>query len=66
MKIDARGAAVQRKTESVLQRYETRSAPMAADADMSQFGAEGWQLVSVVPIPSDPGMVMAYFQRSRQ
>lgn len=65
MRIDARTAQIERKPESV-RRFETRSAVMAHDADMSQFGSEGWQLVSVIATPSDPGTVTAYFQRPRQ
>jgi len=43
-------------------RYEYRSEIMPRDADLSQFGAEGWELVAVVASPGD--MAVFYFKRA--
>ena len=45
-------------------RWEYKSGRMEADADLSQYGTEGWELVSVVPVLTDPGQVTAYFKRA--
>lgn len=33
------------------------------DADLTQYGAEGWECYSVVPIPMDPSRAVFYFKR---
>lgn len=67
MKADMRHARFEPKVVTntrVGVRWEHRSAKMDSDADMSQFSGEGWELVSVVPTPADPGTVTAYFKRA--
>jgi hypothetical protein len=41
--------------------YEYKSILLARDADLNQFGAEGWELVSTVVQAAD--RVMFYFRR---
>lgn len=43
--------------------WEYRSATMERDADLSQFGAEGWELVSVAAHPGD--MAQFWFKRRK-
>jgi hypothetical protein len=31
--------------------------------DLDPLGADGWELVSVVPKPGDPALVVAFFKR---
>ncbi len=42
-------------------RWEYRSSLMDRAADLSQFGAEGWECYAVVPAPAD--MAVFYFRR---
>lgn len=44
--------------------WEYRTAIMDRDADLTQFGSEGWELVSVAPLPGDDAIF--YFKRRRQ
>lgn len=60
MKADMRHAQLEKKTPP---HWEYKNARMDADADMTQYGGEGWELVSVVPCAGDPSTVMAYFKR---
>lgn len=53
------------KSGQQMTRWDYRSRVMAADADLLQFGEEGWELVSVVPIPHDPGQAVFHFKRRR-
>lgn len=43
--------------------WEYRSEYLNRSADLSRFGAEGWELVSVAPAGGD--MAMFYFKRRR-
>lgn len=54
----AESAAVERPT-----RWDYRSALMDRDADLSQFGTEGWECYSVIPAAGDQAMF--YFRRRR-
>jgi hypothetical protein len=42
-------------------RYEYKSTLLSRDADLNQFGAEGWELVSAVAQAAD--RMMFYFRR---
>jgi hypothetical protein len=69
MKINDRTAIIERPQihipSPVREQWEHRSQRMEIDADLSQFGSEGWQLVSVAILPHDPSMAMYYFRRRR-
>lgn len=71
MKLDARGAEVERVNGALKQGrplpvgWDYRTDKMEPDAPLDQYGTEGWELVSVVPVPGDPGLVFAYFKRRR-
>lgn len=66
MKPDYRGSQVeQRKPAPTQQRaqWEYRSQQMDRDADLSQFGAEGWECYQVLDAGGDTAMF--YFRRSK-
>jgi len=63
MKADMRHAQLEIKP-SARQKWEYKTGKMDADADMTQYGGEGWELVSVIQTASDPGTVTAYFKRA--
>lgn len=68
MKTDQRGAVTERRPEapqSPREQWEYRSSAMELGSDLSQFGAEGWCLVSMVPLPADPMVAMYVFRRRR-
>ncbi|MCI6583494.1 MAG: DUF4177 domain-containing protein [Mobiluncus porci] len=49
-------------------KWEYMSAPLLVHSTkeiLDQFGAEGWELVSIVPSPGHPGYdaLVAYFKR---
>ena len=44
-------------------RWEYRTCKMDAGDDLSQYGGDGWELVSVVANIVDPGTVTAYLKR---
>ena len=46
-----------------LQRWEYRSELMDRDADLAQFGVEGWECFAVIAAAAD--MAMFYFRRPR-
>ncbi len=46
-------------------KWEYRSEQMDANAELGQFGEEGWELVSVVAIPHDPSQAIFHFKRRR-
>lgn len=69
MRVDARGARIAHQQPSGMgtvigKRWEYKVQRMDADADLSQFGGEGWELVSIVPNQMDPSTVTAYFKRA--
>jgi hypothetical protein len=64
MKILDRSPVVEKPHERPAQ-WEYRQARMEADADISQFGAEGWELVAVVPVSYDPSTCNYWFKRRR-
>lgn len=67
MKTDQRGAVIERRPEhSRAFQWEYRTATMDLDADLTQYGAEGWELVSVVPVAHDPMTAVYHFKRRRQ
>jgi hypothetical protein len=45
--------------------WEYRHTTADLDADLTQFGQDGWELVSVVPIPHDPTQAIYHFKRRR-
>lgn len=47
------------------QAWEYCSAKMEFDADLTQYGQEGWEFVAAVQIPHDPGTAMFHFKRRR-
>lgn len=69
MRVDARGAAVERPNGEARQPrllppgWEYRSALLERDADLAQFGSEGWECYSVIPAGGDQAMF--YFKRRR-
>jgi hypothetical protein len=66
MRVDSRAAIIERRSEaSRAPQWEYRAARMDLDADLGQFGAEGWELVAVVPVPHDPMTAMYHFKRRR-
>lgn len=66
MKITDRTTVVdQPREQNARAQWEYRQTRMDADADISQFGAESWELVAVVPIPYDPSVCWYYFKRRR-
>ena len=44
-------------------RWETCSKILPHQADISQFGADGWELVAVVGLNHDPSMAVFHFKR---
>jgi len=46
-------------------KWEYLSRTMEAGAELAQFGEEGWELVSVIPIPHDPSQAVFHFKRRR-
>ena len=46
-------------------RWEYRSKKMDVEADLTQYGQDGWELVAVVNIPHDPGQAVYHFKRRR-
>ncbi len=46
-------------------RWEYLARTMEAGAELAQYGEEGWELVSVVPIPHDPSQAVFHFKRRR-
>ena len=67
MRIDQRGAVVERHNRfSRGPEWEYRSAKYDLDADLTQHGAAGWELVAVVPVPGDSTTAIYYFKRRRQ
>ncbi|MEN6533802.1 MAG: hypothetical protein ABFD89_09085 [Bryobacteraceae bacterium] len=63
MKADYRGAQTEQR-KPVLptrQQWEYRSHLMGRDADLTQFGAEGWQCYQVLDCGGDTAMF--YFRR---
>jgi len=69
MKINDHTAMIERpsipRPPPVRDQWEYRSRRMEVDADLSQFGGESWELVSVVPLLYDPSMCLYYFKRRR-
>lgn len=68
MKTDQRGAVLDRGPEppqAQRAQWEYRSGVMELGADLSQYGVEGWELVSVTPVPHDPGSAAYHFKRKR-
>ncbi len=74
MKIDKRNAQIERAagTESVSEpvpavaptaKVEHKSVTMPMGGDLTEHGADGWELVAVVQKPYDPSHVVAYFKR---
>lgn len=61
MKIDERTG----RKPYVGPQWEYRSRVMDLDADLAQYGQDGWELVSVVPIPHDPTQALYHFKRRR-
>ena len=59
MKINDRTEVTERK----MAQWEYRSSLMERDADLSQFGAEGWECYAVIASPADQAMF--YFRRRR-
>ena len=47
----------------VAPRWETCSKVLPHQADLSQFGTDGWELVSVVGLVHDPSMAVYHFKR---
>jgi len=43
--------------------WEHRAVKLQSGAPIDEFGADGWELVSVVPCLMDPSMVVCYFKR---
>lgn len=54
------------KVKRPVAQWEYKSRRMDLDADLTQFGQEGWELASVVPLPHDPSMAMYHFKRRRE
>lgn len=48
-----------------LPRWEYRAQAMEVEADLIQFGQEGWELVAVVSLPHDPSKAIFHFKRRR-
>jgi hypothetical protein len=47
-------------------RWQYKSAVMAVNSDPTEpFGEQGWELVSVVPLPHDPSQACFHFKRRR-
>jgi hypothetical protein len=66
MRPDYRGAVIDRPPAAPGRpQWEYKSERMEADADLAQWGAEGWDLVSVVAVSYDPGTARFYFKRRR-
>ena len=47
-------------------RWEYRSKTMEVNADLTQYGDDGWELVSVSPLPHDPSQAVFHFKRRVQ
>jgi hypothetical protein len=45
--------------------WEYKSRRMDLDADLTQYGQEGWELVAVTPLPHDPSQTMYHFKRRK-
>lgn len=45
--------------------WEYKSRRMDLDADLTQYGQDGWELVSVAPLPHDPSMAAYHFKRRK-
>ena len=66
MKVTDRTATIEPPVESPQAiRWEYCSKAMDLDADLSQYGFEGWELVAVVSIPHDPSKAVFHFKRRR-
>ncbi|HET6456690.1 MAG TPA: hypothetical protein VFI02_19995 [Armatimonadota bacterium] len=65
MRVDSRAAVIDRRKEAPRQTlWDDRVAKMELDADLSQYYAEGWELVgSPIPIPFDPTVAVFRFRR---
>jgi len=69
MKINDRSAAIEPRPAPTEQRpaqWEYLSRVMDLDADLMQYGSEGWELVTVVSIPHDPSRAVYHFKRRRR
>ena len=66
MRTDSRAAVIDRRPDQQpprVQQWEYRSRLMNREAPLDQFGAEGWELVSVIDAGADQAMF--YFRRRR-
>jgi hypothetical protein len=63
MKPDYRGAQTEQRkpAQPARQQWEYRTRQMDREADLSQFGAEGWECYQVLDCGGD--MAMFYFRR---
>lgn len=68
MKVDSRNAIIERRFAVPVppprpQQWEYKSRLMDREAPLDQYGAEGWELVSVTAAGADQAMF--YFRRRR-
>lgn len=66
MKVDSRRAEVVEKKSTTAPRYEHITRHLMRTSNLSEFGAEGWELVTVLPDSCDPAMGFFYFKRKVQ
>lgn len=67
MRTDQRAAVIERRPEMPRgPQWEYRCQAMEIDADLEQYGAEGWELAAIVSIAHDPGMAAFHFKRRKQ
>ncbi len=45
--------------------WDYRSPVMSVKADITQYGSEGWELVTVAVLPHSPDMAIFHFKRRR-
>lgn len=45
--------------------WEYNQRTMDIEADLTQYGLDGWELVAVVPIPHDSMQAIFHFKRRR-
>lgn len=65
MRVDSRKAVVEESQPQAGQQWEYRTRSMDVDADLTQWGQDGWECFAVIPLSYDPTQAVYHFRRRK-
>ena len=67
MRTDQRGAVVVRREDPrPAPSWEYKQRTMEIDADLTQWGDDGWECYAIIALPHDPISAVYHFKRRRR